>query len=308
MRGVGLSAVAMVLALIAALPRPLLAQDHFPDELECVVTDDVVSVICHGADAGSGGNEEVSSPEAPASPASPGSSSGASGGGEAVERPATYWTRALRPEGISGGDVTGPCAVPGTGEPGRTYVYTLWDRATGEPREITTTCAAVAEAGPDAPDSPGDPAPIPAPPTLEEILDRTPIPQAQIVASPSARGLTGLESWFWAVDPGDVDALATIRGWTASGSVSPTNWSWVTGDGGTYTSSGPGSAEDPAVRHTYETTDVWPVRLQVSWSGSWTISGYGTEFTMSDLSTDTAGTLDYLVIEVRGVLDEPKAN
>jgi hypothetical protein len=166
--------------------------------------------------------------------------------------------------------------------------------------EILRTIYSCAE-----PETTAPPQAPPAPPTQEELVASVPIPRLEIRRNPSGRGLTGLESWFWAAEPGPTATSVTLRGWQATGSLSPDRWVWETGDGGRYVTDGPGSAEDPAVAHTYEADGTWRLSLRVEWSGTYTVSGYGTTFTVGGLSTEDTTELDYHVIEVRGVLDEP---
>lgn len=219
--------------------------------------------------------------------------------------PTAVWTSELLylPAGPpDGATAAGPCTAP-NGQPGMAYRHTLRSLETGEVLRITFGCVAPGEAGgpPAAPPSP------PQPPTFEEIVAATPIPAPEIAANPSGRGLTGIDSWFWAADPGTVDASATLRGWTVSGSLSIGGWVWDTGDGGRYETDGPGTADAPAVEHTYEAKGTWPVSLEVRWSGSYTVSGYGTSFTVGGLSVEGSDSLDYEVIEVRGVVDDRSA-
>jgi hypothetical protein len=180
------------------------------------------------------------------------------------------------------------------------YRHTLRSTATGEVLRIAFGCVAAG----DPAVAPAAPPPPPPPPTFDELVAATPIPQPEISTNPASRGLTGLESWFWAANPGTVTASVTLRGWTVSGNLSIGSWVWETGDGGHYETDGPGTPEDPAVRHMYETKGVWPLSLEVSWSGSYTVSGYGASFTVDGLSVAGSDTLDYQVIEVRGVIDD----
>lgn len=237
----------------------------------------------------------------------PGGAGSSTGGPSATPAasPTAVWTSELvyLPAGPpDGATAAGPCTAP-NGQLGMAYRHTLRSLETGEVLRITFGC--VASDGPGGP--PASPPPPPAPPTFEEIVAATPIPAPEITANPSGRGLTGLESWFWAADPGTVNASATLRGWTVAGSLSIGAWVWETGDGGRYETDGPGTAEAPAVRHTYEAKGTWPVSLEVSWSGSYTVSGYGASFTVGGLSVDGSDTLDYEVIEVRGVVDDRTA-
>lgn len=177
--------------------------------------------------------------------------------------------------------------------------YALIDSATGQVLRTETVCTA--DTAEDAP----PPAPLPpAPPTREELIDATPIPEPAILANPSGRGLTGLESWFWAADDGPVTASVTLRGWTVSGTLTADHWTWTTGDGGHYDMSTSGSADDPAVRHMWETKDTWSVTLEVSWTGTYTVSGFGTTLVIDELVAEDSTTVEYPVVEVRAVLDD----
>lgn len=152
--------------------------------------------------------------------------------------------------------------------------------------------------------TPAAPAVPPAPPTREELIEAAPIPDPVINRNPSTRGLTGLASWFWASIGTTVDASVTLRGWTVTGTLGAGTLTWDTGDGGRYQTATPGTAEAPAVEHVYERKGTWPVSVNVDWSGSYTVSGYGTSYTVGGLTTAGTSSLDYEVVEVRSVLDD----
>jgi hypothetical protein len=203
-----------------------------------------------------------------------------------------------------GGNVTEPdlctatsCTLP-DGRPGFLYFENLVDVATNEVVANREYCY----------DPQGATAPLPvAPPTLAQVLGRTPIPEPVIGRNPSGRGLTGLASWFW-VDgaPETVAVDLTLQGWKVSGSLEAGEWRWTVGDA-EHTSAGPGSEAAPAVEHTFERTGTVEVAVDVAWSGSYTVSGYGTSFTVPGLATTTSSSLDYEVIEVRSVVDASEA-
>lgn len=113
-----------------------------------------------------------------------------------------------------------------------------------------------------------DLAPLPAP-TLETNPD-----------SPDPGGVTGLEQWAWDATPttpvswrqagrGGItaDCVRTpppVRTFTAA----PVAWYWSFGDaGGDQRTAGPGSAEDPAGRWTYETKGYYQLTVVVEWAG-----------------------------------------
>ena len=225
----------------------------------------------------------------------------------ATGSPTAVWTSNVlqlplnTPEGAASGPIQ--CTTDG-GAPGVYYVQTLRSIATGELLQSTIGCVGQ---GADPATTPTAPPPPPPPPTVEELVAATPIPKPEINANPSRRGLTGLESWFWAADPGTVTASVSLRGWTVSGRLSIGSWVWETGDGGHYETDGPGGPENPAVLHMYETKGMWTLSVEVSWSGSYTVSGYGASFTVDGLSVSGSDTMDYPVIEVRGVIDDDTA-
>jgi hypothetical protein len=218
--------------------------------------------------------------------------------------PTAVWTSELlllspNPDSNPDPRVPGAC-VADDGQPGFVYRHSLRSLETGEILRVTFGC--VGQGDPAA--APIAPPPPPAPPTFEELVAATPIPAPEITANPSGRGLTGLESWFWASNLRTVNTSVSLRGWTVTGALAIGGWVWDTGDGGRYETDGPGTAEAPAVRHVYETKGRWPVSLEVSWSGSYTVSGYGTSYTVGGLSVEGSDSLDYEVIEVRGVIDD----
>jgi len=75
------------------------------------------------------------------------------------------------------------------------------------------------------------------------------------------------------------------------------------GDGTTHTTTQPGSQANPAAKHTYETREEYPLALDVTWEGSWSISGWGINETGLDLGAIAVhNERNYHVIEVRSVL------
>ena len=283
MRRLTMTAALLGVLLLVAGPMALQPAEAAPGDKVCWVVEGP-ALVCETDDGGG-----------TATPPTEGS-----GDGGNSSRPTAYWTITLVPEGAGNGDATGPCIDATNGQPGRTWLYTLRDAATGAILQTRTDCVANRD-----PESTLGAAATP-PPTSAELLGAAPIPEPAILANPGGRGLTGLESRFWAADPGPVSVSVTIRGWNVTGTLTAQQWTWTTGDGSRYESSSAGSADQPAAKHTYETKDTWPITLEVSWSGSYTVSGFGTSYTVTGLATEGTSTLDYEVIEVRGVVDEPR--
>lgn len=215
--------------------------------------------------------------------------------------PTAIWTR----ESLNLRRDSGDADIPDTcttadGQPGTRYRDTLLSPSGAV---LTTVVNCVGEPQPGTPAAPPAPAPPPPPPSREELITSTPIPEPVIQRNPSGRGLTGLGSRFWATVDTQVEASVTLRGWTVTGTLGAGALSWDTGDGGHYQTTSPGTAERPAVEHVYEDDGRWPVTVNMSWSGSYTISGYGTSYTVEGLTAAGTASADYEVIEVRGVLD-----
>lgn len=208
--------------------------------------------------------------------------------------PACTRARLQDPTACSALECTPPGGAPGTGW---FYNVELVDTATGEVLAFEVVCR-----------GPAEPFATPALPTIAEVLGAAEVPEPQIGGNPEGRGLTGLASWFWvegATDPVEVDVM--LRGWTVSGSLGADEWRWQVGDAA-YTSAGPGSEAAPAVEHTFEREGTVGVAVDVAWSGSYTVSGYGISFTVPGLATTTSSSLDYEVIEVRSVVDGPEGD
>ena len=146
--------------------------------------------------------------------------------------------------------------------------------------------------------------PVPPQPAVA-AWDRAPLPQdGQIHASPHPRGLTGMESRFWW---SGTDVIvwqqAGASGVAADCSVIPADVErftaravridWDLGDG-TVSSYRPGTEDDPAVRHVYETKSPdYVVRASIVWVGS----------PAGEVSVP-AGELPYPVIEARAILTD----
>lgn len=145
--------------------------------------------------------------------------------------------------------------------------------------------------------------------------------------SPSASGITGLETWFWHSGPtvvGPIEAAWTHpptgitytlqgRGWVGEAG-------WATGDGAILTADADtwddgagvgGSAEQPAARHTYERTSAtaghasgYPVSVSLRWVGDWRWSSGGgwSPWQPMDGTHTTSASADYEVQQIIGTL------
>jgi len=168
-----------------------------------------------------------------------GGSSGGSSGGSGSGSPwtCTYTILALNNQG--GFPAGGP-------QPGAWYSVTCDDVATGA--QVTQT---VWVTNPPATVPPVDPRVLAL--QAENSIN---LPDPSIRLDPSGSSVVGLATWLW-IDP----VVWQDRGVTASaGSVSatavahPVGVTWSTGDGGSVTCGGPGSAYDPALPSVWQTT------------------------------------------------------
>lgn len=185
-------------------------------------------------------------------------------------------------------------------EIGSGYVVSLVNEATQELLYIDYICQWPGEQPPQPP---------PPPPTPGELRDAN----AQVLAldpvaspDPAIGGLTGLDSWFWCEDPGEVATGVNLRGWTASGQVSLVYVGWsTTGPAGmSQSSTSCGSQESPSVTWTPETKGTYQLTLTSTWAGTWDLSWNGIPvgaFPLGPISL-TSAPQPYPVDEYRGEL------
>ena len=147
------------------------------------------------------------------------------------------------------------------------------------------------------------PAPPPPPPTPAEVWAMVPLDKAAVGVNPRGEGVTGLPTWFWY--EGDTDGVNLnlgLRGYALTVHAKPYRFSWTTGDGASGGGSQPGSPDQPAFTHTYDTRGDYQLNMTISWAGTYTFSGYGISQTGSLGSVTLQATRPYHVYEVRGVL------
>ena len=161
--------------------------------------------------------------------------------------------------------------VGGITEIGSGYVVSLVNEATQELLYLDYICQWPGEPPPQPP---------PAPPTPGELRDAN----VQVLSlapsaspAPNIGGLTGLDSWLWCEDPGDVATGVTLRGWTASGQVGLVYVTWaVEGPSPMEDSSTScGSEEAPSITWTPQTKGAHSVTLISTWAGTWDLSWNG---------------------------------
>ena len=139
-------------------------------------------------------------------------------------------------------------------------------------------------------------------------FDSIDLPGGTIGVNPHHEHLTGLESWFWYEGPASIDWTAPgFAGVTADCAVTAppapqvhraelVELAWHIDDGwpATYRATGPGSSDEPAARHTYQTAGTWTVTVTCTWQGDW-----GPQVSVP------CGSRDLDVIEVRSQLTTP---
>ncbi len=114
--------------------------------------------------------------------------------------------------------------------------------------------------------------------------------------------LVGVPTWLW-VDQGDwqtMSATASIVGLSATVTAQPTKVVWTMGDGSTVTCEGPGTAYDPSVpdsaqstdcSHTYQHDGAYTVLATIVWTVSWTATN-GQGGTLPNVQRSTQFSLD----------------
>jgi hypothetical protein len=155
----------------------------------------------------------------------------------------------------------------------------------------------------------------------QEVGDIFVLPKSEIAGTANGRAITGAPVGLWAEggSRGELIFPATVlNGKQIETVATPTSYEWDTGDSGTaalqtrYVTPGPGSAEQPAVTHVYETKSsvgrpaegVYTITLTVRWERRYRVIGITdpcNDWCLLDPGETTA-TLPYQVGEVRAVL------
>lgn len=148
----------------------------------------------------------------------------------------------------------------------------------------------------------------PAPPDAATIWQLTPLPRAQVHASPPGTrawpGIVNLESRFWADPLPDARATVTLDGYVVDVSAHPVAYGWAFDDGTTLVGTTPGDASAPR-RATFRRRGDHALMLYVTWAGlaHVTAPAYGLDFGMQYLGTVTVPvTATHHVAEIRALL------
>lgn len=166
----------------------------------------------------------------------------------------------------------------------------------------------------------GDPDEFEVPPPRVDIQDAVSrmLPVPELLADPDPEGLTGLDTYLWYGDDGasELEIVDTTDGEQRPGlsvtatagpyEITATAWiveyRWETGDGATYTSTDPGSAEQPAATHVYETKGDYTVVTEAVWVGTytWTVGSLSGSDDLDAVARRSEH--PYTVVEARAVL------
>lgn len=160
---------------------------------------------------------------------------------------------------------------------------------------------------------PGDPLPQPPPPppSLAEFLeaaDLVLVADADVSPDPAWGGITGLETWLWCQDPGELEVGVSLRGWSAAATMRPVQYQWTV-DGPekvTFNATACGTEEKPGATWTPETKGSYEIGLSATWAGSWALTYAGVPmgvFVLGPVDVDAAPAA-YPVGEYVGVLTD----
>ncbi|HWH32273.1 MAG TPA: hypothetical protein VNU01_06335, partial [Egibacteraceae bacterium] len=134
-------------------------------------------------------------------------------------------------------------------------------------------------------------------PTLDEVAATCPgLPAPRLHRNPDREGVTGMATWLWADGHAALRSTSAIRGYPVSCTAVPERWTWYSGDGASYSRSGPGAPPpDHAAEHTYRRKGAYTQRLVVRWRLE---TSHGTR------AASRQTRRGYQVAEIRGALVE----
>jgi hypothetical protein len=139
----------------------------------------------------------------------------------------------------------------------------------------------------------------------DRLVRDLPYPDASIGAVPAARGLTGLDSWFWVTgyDGSPISDTVTAFGLTVDVEARVDSVSWDFGDGATVNGAGLGTAP-PApstVSHRFEVRSrpTFAVRTLIGLNVRWRVNGGAWQSLAPVIRTATH---PYAVVESRAAL------
>ncbi len=225
--------------------------------------------------------------------------------------PRPFYTRAIpATSGAGAPGLSNLCFAPGgPTDPqyalgnGWWYTVELFVTATGADRgPVAEICVPFAAgAATDAP--PAAPV-VPQPPTIGEIWRAVALAEPPLGVSPDGRGVTGLPTWVWTANAVPTTVAVTLDGYTISGTARVAGYAMFSGEGPWERSRVPGSADEPAVTHTYEKTGTYRVGVATIWTAAAQVTGPGitTPITIDLGTAIVTNGIDYPVVQVRSRL------
>ena len=233
-----------------------------------------MSALAEGGDTDIGAHmgDHVGAQIRTQSPGSPGGQGGGTG-----QRPFHY-------------EVTYTASTLGGCTDGRLQtVVRVWDDGSGRRDVVYAGC----------PRPDGD---QPMPPTSEQVNDAVGIPNPTVGSNPTTKTLAGMRTYFWYDAPNTRAVTVQLNGFSVNASAKAVRFEWSMGDGTTYTTTEPGTPQDPAVEHAYRTRGPKTVTVAVTWQGAFTFTGPGDLNGQGDLGRQRfTGTRTYVVEEVQAV-------
>jgi hypothetical protein len=112
-------------------------------------------------------------------------------------------------------------------------------------------------------------------------FQRLPLPRFTVRTDPAPETLVNIPTAFSAGTSAPATFTPTILGTRVTITAKPTRWDWSFGDGGTMTTSVPGTPRRPDVAHTYARAGDVSTSVQVTWTGTFTIEGSDEVFTIA---------------------------
>lgn len=154
----------------------------------------------------------------------------------------------------------------------------------------------------------GPPVPVDPVSVAQELLDQVPVPDMTISANPDL-GLVALPSWFWidGYDGAPITASSSLGGVTVDVEITPQQYNWHFGDGGTLETTSPGQPypAESDVQYTYEQSSLgagaFTVTVEITFSARYRVNGGAWE-SLAAITRSFAD--DYPVQQLQAVLTE----
>ncbi len=121
-----------------------------------------------------------------------------------------------------------------------------------------------------------------------------------MTTSPPGNGLVGFANWFWYTGPTQHAIDVTLAGWRATTTATAARYTWLADGEVVGETSTPGDRDHPAARHTFTSQGAHDLQLVVTWTATFTFTGYGTTITQPlPVEADVAGPVLAYPVEER---------